>query len=173
MGWPRTPALTKDDLDADSDSLTGGRAELEALLDRVNLLLLEVDDGATLWSTSNDSTLAKLDAINTFLTSQVFNEDVRFQKTATFQRRSTSGTSIDWRLGNKFKCTATTGTLSFIDPPGACNLTLQINDGDNVELPSIVKWPNGGSAPTFTGTTIISLYWNSNNYYAVEATDFG
>ena len=172
MGWPREPALTKDDLDADSDSLTGGRAEIEELLDKVNLLLLEVAQGATLWSTSNDSTLAKLNIANTFLTTNTFDEDVRFEKTATFTIRAASGTSIDWRLGNKFFCTAPTGGLNFINPPAACNLTLQLTNSANVALPVGVRWPNGGSAPTFTGQTIVSLYWNASIYFAVEATDF-
>ena len=171
MGWPRNPALTKDGLDADTDSLTAGRAELEDLLDRVNLLLLEVSEGATLWSTANDSTMAKLNRVNTFLTSNVFNEDVRFRKTATFELKGTDGTSIDWRLGNKFWTSAQTGTLSFINPPAACNLTLIFN-GPKLSLPNIVKWPNGGVAPTFLGTTIVSLFWGGSTYFATESTNF-
>ena len=171
MGWPRNPALTKDGLDADTDSLTAGRAELEDLLDRVNLLLLEVGEGATLWSTANDSTLVKANQINTFLLSNVFNENVNFKTTATFQLEGTSGTSIDWRKGNKFWCSATTGTLSFINPPAACNLTL-LFAGSNIVLPAIVKWPNGGVIPTFTGVTVVSLFFSGTFYYAVEATDF-
>ena len=171
MGWPRNPALTKDGLDADTDSLTAGRAELEAALDRLNLILLEVGEGATLWSTANDSTMAKLNQVNTFLTTNVFNEDVRFMKTATFDIKVSGGTSIDWRLGNKFWAGVTEGTLSFINPPGPCNLTLLFN-GSNLSLPNIVKWPNGGVAPTFSGTTIVSLFWGGSTYFATESTNF-
>ena len=170
MGWPREPALTKDSLDADSDSLTGGRAEIEELLDKVNLLLLEVEQGATLWSTSNDSTLAKLNATNTFLTSQICNENMHFNKTATFQMQGTSGTSIDWRLGNKFWCSAPSGTLSFTNPPGACNLTLLFSTP--ITLPAIVKWPNGGVIPVFQGATVVSLFFSGTSYFAVETTNF-
>jgi hypothetical protein len=97
---------------------------------------------------------------------------VRFKKTATFETQSTgTGTSVDWRLGNKFWCGATVGTMSFINPPGACNLTL-VFGGSTLSLPNIVKWPNGGVVPTFSGITIVSLFFSGTNYYAVEATDF-
>lgn len=61
MTWP-TDDLTKVHLDAGTDSPSNARAELEALVDKVKLMLAEVDSGATVWHSGNDGATSTLDA---------------------------------------------------------------------------------------------------------------
>jgi len=52
MVWP-TDDLTKTHLDAGTDSPANARAELEALIDKVKLILAEVTAGQSIWHTGN------------------------------------------------------------------------------------------------------------------------
>lgn len=61
MTWP-TDDLTKVHLDSGTDSPSNARAELEALVDKVKLILAEVDSGATVWHSGNDGSTSTLDA---------------------------------------------------------------------------------------------------------------
>lgn len=61
MVWP-TDDLTKTHLDAGTDSPSSARAEILALIDKVKLILAEVDAGATIWHSRNDGATSGLDA---------------------------------------------------------------------------------------------------------------
>lgn len=52
MVWP-TDDLTKTHLDAGTDSPANARAELEALIDKVKLILAEATAGDTIWNSTN------------------------------------------------------------------------------------------------------------------------
>ena len=91
-----------------------------------------------------------------------------------------SNVTIDWNKGNKAKITLTQdATLTFIDPPGACNLILYIeqdsNGGHNITFPSNVKWAGGLEiTPTDTpnAVDIVSLFFDGVNYYAIANYNF-
>ncbi len=100
----------------------------------------------------------------------------------TLQTATGDGTTtIDWKLGNKFKFTfgAQNETFTFTAPSNPCSLTLiLVQDGTGsrtATFPASVKWA-GGSAPTLTTTAnavdIISLLYDGTNYYASSALDF-
>ena len=57
MTWPQDPPLTKTHLDEDGDNPLLAREEIEELLDRMNLILLEAADGSTLATSDNLATL--------------------------------------------------------------------------------------------------------------------
>ena len=91
-------------------------------------------------------------------------------------------TTIDWKIGNKFKFTfGATGpeVFTFTAPSNPCSLTLMmIQDGTGSRLatwPGTVKWPDG-TAPTLTTTgsavDIISLLYDGTNYYGSSALNF-
>lgn len=61
MAWP-TDDLTKAHLDASTDDPSQARAEILALLNKVQAILAEVAPGATLWHSNNDGTGSGLDA---------------------------------------------------------------------------------------------------------------
>jgi len=91
-------------------------------------------------------------------------------------------TTIDWKLGNKFKFTfgAANETFTFTAPTNPCNILLvMIQDGTGSRTatwPVTVKWP-AATAPTLTttgdGIDIISLYWDGAVYYAQSSLAFG
>lgn len=174
MAWPATPALTKDHVDEDTDSLPLGRGELEDVIDRLNLILAEVTDGATIISTSNNGDYARRAVANTFTQANTFNSTIRFNTTATFNYATvSSGLAIDWRVSNKVLVTSTSnGTLTFTAPPAACNLILLLPNSAGITLPATVQWP-GSAHPTLSGFSIVSLVYVNSTYYAVEALDFG
>lgn len=99
------------------------------------------------------------------------------QQTAT----GDGSTTIDWKLGNKFKFTfgAQNDTFTFTAPSNPCNILLMlVQDGTGSRTatwPGTVKWP-GGSAPTLTtganSIDIIAFYYDGTNYYGVESLDF-
>jgi len=104
--------------------------------------------------------------------------------TIGFTQQSTTGdgtTTIDWKLGNKFKFTfgAFNEVFTFTAPTNPCNLLLVlVQDGTGSRTatwPATVKWP-GGTAPTLsTGANavdIISFYWDGTNYHGVASLDF-
>lgn len=101
----------------------------------------------------------------------------------TLQTATGDGTTtIDWKLGNKFKFTfgAFNETFTFTAPSNPCNLQLilvQDSVGSRTATwPATVKWA-GGSAPTLTttattGTDIVSFFYDGTNYWGVASTDF-
>ena len=104
--------------------------------------------------------------------------------TIGFTQQSTTGdgtTTIDWKLGNKFKFTfgAQNDTFTFTAPTNPCNLLLVlVQDGTGSRTatwPATVKWP-GGTAPTLStaggSVDIISFYWDGTNYHGVASLDF-
>ncbi len=101
-----------------------------------------------------------------------------------FTQQSTTGdgtTTIDWKLGNKFKFTfgAQADTFTFTAPTNPCNILLMLvqdgTGGRTATWPGTVKWP-GGAAPTLsTGIAaidIIAFYYDGTNYFGVESLDF-
>lgn len=101
----------------------------------------------------------------------------------TLQTATGDGTTtIDWKLGNKFKFTfgAANETFTFTAPSNPCTLQLilvQDSVGSRTATwPDTVKWP-AGTAPTLTttattGTDIISFYYDGTSYYATSSLDF-
>ena len=101
-----------------------------------------------------------------------------------FTLQSTTGdgtTTIDWRLGNKFKFTfgAQNETFTFTAPTNPCTLMLTLiqdaTGSRTVTWPATVKWP-GGTAPTLTTTANardkIALDWDGTQYDGVCSKDF-
>lgn len=101
-----------------------------------------------------------------------------------FTQQSATGdgtTTIDWKLGNKFKFTfgAQADTFTFTAPTNPCNILLMlVQDGTGSRLatwPATVKWP-GGVAPTLTTAAdsidIIAFYYDGTDYYGVDSLDF-
>jgi hypothetical protein len=101
-----------------------------------------------------------------------------------FTLQSTTGdgtTTIDWRLGNKFKFTfgAQNETFTFTAPTNPCTLMLTlIQDGTGsrtITWPATVKWA-GGAAPTLTTTANardkVALDWDGTQYDGTCSKDF-
>lgn len=101
-----------------------------------------------------------------------------------FTQQSTTGdgtTTIDWKLGNKFKFTfgAQNDTLTFTAPTNPCNILLVIvQDGTGsrtITWPGTVKWADG-TAPTLTtagnAIDIVSFYYDGTNYFGVASLAF-
>lgn len=101
-----------------------------------------------------------------------------------FTLRTATGdgtTTIDWRLGNKFKFTfgAQDETFTFIAPSNPCTLMLTLiqdaTGGRTVTWPATVKWP-GGAAPALSTAANardkIALDWDGTQYDAVASLDF-
>ena len=104
--------------------------------------------------------------------------------TIGFTQQSTTGdgtTTIDWKLGNKFKFTfgAQNDTFTFTAPTNPCNLLLVlIQDGTGSRLatwPGTVKWP-AGTAPTLTTGAntidIVSFYYDGTSYHGNSSLAF-
>jgi len=101
----------------------------------------------------------------------------------TLQTATGDGTTtIDWRLGNKFKFTfgAANETFTFTAPTKPCNLMLiLIQDGvgsRTATWPGTVKWAER-TAPTLTTTgayiDIVSFFWDGANFYGQAGLNFG
>ena len=102
-----------------------------------------------------------------------------------FTQQSTTGdgtTTIDWKLGNKFKHTfgAQNETFTFTAPSNPCNILLMlIQDGGGsrtVTWPGTVKWPSATAPTLSTGSgdiDIVSFYYDGTNYYGNSSLDFG
>jgi len=100
----------------------------------------------------------------------------------TLQAATGDGTTtIDWKLGNKFKFTfgSQADTFTFTAPtnPGSIQLIL-IQDGTGSRTatwPGTVKWV-GGTAPTLTttaaGIDIVSCLWDGTSYFCVGSLAF-
>ena len=101
-----------------------------------------------------------------------------------FTLQSTTGdgtTTIDWKLGNKFKFTfgAQNETFTFTAPTNPCTLMLTLiqdaTGSRTVTWPATVKWA-GGIAPTLTTTANardkVALDWDGAQYDGVCSKDF-
>lgn len=95
---------------------------------------------------------------------------------------STADSNIKWDLyGHKQRLVLDNSpTITFTDPPGACNLLLKlVQDGSGshtVTWPAGILWV-GAAAPTLTSTAsavdIISFYFDGTNYYGACGLNFG
>ena len=104
--------------------------------------------------------------------------------TIGFTLQSTTGdgtTTIDWRLGNKFKFTfgAQSETFTFTAPTNPCTLMLTIiqdaTGSRTITWPGTCKWP-GGTEGTLTTTANardkVALDWDGTQYDCQMANDF-
>lgn len=105
--------------------------------------------------------------------------------TVGFTQQTATGdgsTTIDWRLGNKFKFTygAFSETFIFTAPTNPCNLLLVlVQDGVGGRAPTwpgTVKWPTNATVPIWsTGAgdiDIVTFYWDGTSYYGAAGLDF-
>ena len=113
------------------------------------------------------------------------NQDLTAIKTATFNAEFDNGNSgtaatVDWNSGQKQRITLTnTSTLSFTDPPGACNLMLKLiqdaTGGRDVTWPANVLWSQG-LTPNLTvnanAVDLVSFYFDGTDYYGFFADNF-
>jgi len=133
---------------------------------------------------ANHANLANLDYASAGHTGFAAGGTTPNTKEIGFTLQSTTGdgtTTIDWRLGNKFKFTfgAQNETFTFIAPTNPCTLMLTlIQDGTGsrtVTWPATVKWPSG-TAPTLTTTANardkVALDWDGTQYDGQCAKDF-
>jgi len=102
---------------------------------------------------------------------------------AGFTLQTTTGdgtTTIDWKLGNKFKFTfgAQSDIFTFTAPTNPCHLTLMLvqdgTGGRDATFPASVKWL--GTQPTWTdggaGKTIIMSMFYDGTYYWSQGTSW-
>lgn len=61
MVWP-SGTLTKANIDQGTDAPSNARAEIEAAIDKINLILAEVSAGSIVWHSGNDGATSGLDA---------------------------------------------------------------------------------------------------------------
>lgn len=90
-------------------------------------------------------------------------------------------TTIDWKLGNKYKHTfgAQNETFTFTAPSNPCNIVLVlVQDGTGSRTatwPGAVKWP-AGTAPTLsTGggeIDMVAFYFDGTSYHGVASLKF-
>jgi len=102
-----------------------------------------------------------------------------------FTQQLTTGdgtTTIDWKLGNKFKFTfgAQNETFTFTAPSNSCNLLLlMVQDatgGRTVTWPGTVKWVDSIEPSWGTGADAINIatfYYDGTSYYGAGGADFG
>lgn len=101
-----------------------------------------------------------------------------------FTLQTTTGdgtTTIDWKLGNKFKFTfgVFNETFTFTVPTKPCSLTLMLIQDTvgsrTVTWPGTIKWA-GGSAPVLStaanSVDIVSFFYDGVNYYGVDSLNF-
>ncbi len=90
-------------------------------------------------------------------------------------------TTIDWKLGNKYKHTfgAQNETFTFTAPTNPCNIVLVlIQDGTGSRTatwPATVKWPSGTAPALSTGAAaidMIAFYFDGTNYFGVHSLNF-
>jgi hypothetical protein len=90
--------------------------------------------------------------------------------------------TIVWPSGNKQAITLTGSPgcdLTFVDPPGACNLVLRLVQGaggsKTATWPASVMWPEN-TDPTLSTTAayedIACFYFNGSKYYGQATMDF-
>ena len=152
-------------------------------------------DGVTKRSPSKNAVYDKINAIDTTIASKLSNivEDTTPElggemdcgaHSIGFTQQVATGdgtTTIDFRLGNKFKFTfgAQNETFTFTAPSNPCNLVLVMKQdatgSRTATWPATVKWA-GGSAPTLTTAAnsidIIALYYDGSSYFSVSTLNF-
>ena len=133
-------------------------------------------DGGNITFKDNTADLAEISA-NGILSKTVVYFDA---ETANTIGNGATG-AIDWTVNQKQKVTITgTGiTCNFTNPPGPCNLTLKVVQGDGSDVigtwDSDIKWPSGTAPTLSTGNgaiDILSFYWDGTNYFGVASLDF-
>jgi len=89
---------------------------------------------------------------------------------------NTTGTTIDWRKGNKQTIAPTSApTYTFTAPGGACNLVLKLTQDStavSITWPAAVKWC--GSTPAFdtdSAVYIICFFYDGTNYWATAVEE--
>ena len=89
---------------------------------------------------------------------------------------NTTGTTIDWRKGNKQTVAPTSGpTYTFTAPLGACNLVLKLTQYSTavaINWPGSVKWL--GSTPDFSTNSavyIICFFYDGTNYWGTAVKE--
>ena len=89
---------------------------------------------------------------------------------------NTTGTTIDWRKGNKQTIAPTSAPIyTFTAPGGACSLTLKITQHSTavtITWPAAVKWC--GSTPDFATSSavyIVSMFYDGTYYWATSAEE--
>ena len=101
-------------------------------------------------------------------------------ETATAISNGATG-AINWTVNQKQKVTitGTNITCNFTNPPGPCNLTLKVVQGDGSDVianwDGDIKWPSGNAPTLSTGNgaiDILSFYWDGTNYYGVASLNF-
>jgi len=103
---------------------------------------------------------------------------------AGFTLQTTTGdgtTTIDWKLGIKFKFTfgEQNDVFTFTAPTNSCNILLMLiqdaTGSRTATWPGTVKWV-GGTAPTLTtaanGIDIVSFFWDGTSYHGVASLAF-
>ena len=133
-------------------------------------------DGGNITFKDNTADLAEISA-NGILSKTVVYFDA---ETANTIGNGATG-AIDWTVNQKQKVTITgTGiTCNFTNPPGPCNLTLKVVQGDGSDVianwDGDIKWPSGTAPTLSTGNgaiDILSFYWDGTNYFGVASLDF-
>lgn len=89
---------------------------------------------------------------------------------------NTTGTTIDWRKGNKQTIAPTSAPIyTFTAPGGACNLVLKLTQDStavSITWPAAVKWC--GSTPAFdtdSAVYIICFFYDGTNYWATAVEE--
>ena len=89
---------------------------------------------------------------------------------------NTTGTTIDWRKGNKQTIAPTSApTYTFTAPGGACNLVLKLTQDStavSITWPAAVKWC--GSTPAFdtdSAVYIICFFYDGTNYWGTSVEE--
>ena len=89
---------------------------------------------------------------------------------------NTTGTTIDWRKGNKQTIAPTSAPIyTFTAPGGACNLVLKLTQDStavSITWPAAVKWC--GSTPAFdtdSAVYIICFFYDGTNYWGTSVEE--
>lgn len=155
MAWP-TDDLTNAHLDAGGDDPSQARAELNALLLKVQEILAEVADGEDVWHTGNDSALGILARTGLWTRQQ------NFQASAL-----SFGANVSWNLATAQSARLTLSGNATLDNPssmvngGTYILKVQQDGtgGRSLNWGSAYKWP-GGNAPTVsTDPNAVDLFF--------------
>lgn len=89
---------------------------------------------------------------------------------------------IDWKLGNRQSITlvSTNTPISFVDPPGPCNLLLKViqdsTGNRTIYWNDLIDWGDFGE-PTLSFSPgkfdLITIYFDGSIYCAMAATGYG
>jgi len=177
--------LTDAQLSALHPAVTLGTASgLSLSTQELSLAVADTDTTGALSDTDWDTFNGKLDDVVEDTTPELGGEMDCGAHSIGFTQQSTTGdgtTTIDWKLGNKFKFTfgAMNETFTFTAPTNPGNfLLVLIQDGTGSRTatwPGTVKWV-GGTAPTLStagsSIDIASFYWDGTNYFGVASLAF-